>query len=137
MTKDKLNSNGNRRGMSQNSQKHLRPRQKGNNNAKKGISITRIERGMMGQLCPYAKTPGQTWAQAIADSEMRDALESQKARDSIKDRSIGIMELLAILGFYTILFTGLVIVCIISDLNKKNSIVISQAYLNLFVKPPI
>lgn len=44
---------------------------------------------MMGKVCPYAKIPGQTWAQAIAESEMRDALDSQKARDSIKDRLEG------------------------------------------------
>ena len=89
MSDQKLNTNGNKRGLSPNSRKNLDEGRKGNNHAKKGISITRIEREMMGQECPYAKIPGQTWAQAIAESEMRDALLSQKSRDSIKDRIEG------------------------------------------------
>ncbi len=84
-----LNKNGKPNGMHPNSQKNLGKGRVGNNHAKKGLSITRIERGMLGQVCPYTKVPGQTWAEAIADSEMRDALESQKARDSIKDRLEG------------------------------------------------
>lgn len=84
-----LNSNGNRRGMSPNSRKNLDRGRKGNNHADKGVSITRIQRGMLGQICPYAKDPTWTWAYTIAEAEMRDAIINQKARDSIKDRMEG------------------------------------------------
>lgn len=86
---EKLNKNGDKRGMSPNSQKNLGKGRLGNNHAKKEVSVTRIQRGMMGQLCPYAKDPTWTWAYAIAEAEMRDALDQQKARDSIKDRLEG------------------------------------------------
>jgi len=90
MDKDKqLNSNGNRRGMSPNSRKNLDEGRKGNNHGKGDISITHIQRGMLGELCPYAKDPTWTWAYAIAEAEMRDAIDNQKSRDSIKDRLEG------------------------------------------------
>ena len=86
---DKLNRKGNLRGMSPNSQKNLGKGRVGNNHAKKGLSITGIKRDMMELPCPYAKNPAWTWAYAIAEAEMRDALDQQKARDSIKDRLEG------------------------------------------------
>ncbi len=85
----KLNSQGNHRGMSQNSLKNLHPRLKGNNHADKDLSITRIQREMMGQLCPYAKDPTWTWAYALAEAGMRDALTEEKARENLKDRLEG------------------------------------------------
>jgi len=85
----KLNKNGNRRGMSPNSRKNLDMGRKGNNHAKKDISITPIQRGMIGELCPYAKDPTWTWGYAIAEAEMRDAMINQRARDSIKERLEG------------------------------------------------
>jgi len=88
-TGKEVNRNGNYRGMSPNSQKNLGKGRLGNNHAKKEASVTRIEREMMGELCPYAKNPTWTWAYAIAEAEMRDALGQQKARDSIKDRLEG------------------------------------------------
>lgn len=88
-TEVKLNSNGDRRGMSPNSQKNLGKGREGNNHAKKDISITRIQRGMMEQLCPYAKDPTWTWAYALADAGMRDALTEEKARENLKDRLEG------------------------------------------------
>lgn len=84
-----LNKKGDRRGMSHNSLKNLHPRLKGNNNAKKDCSITRIQREMMGQLCPYAKDPTWTWAYALAESGMKDALTEEKARENLKDRLEG------------------------------------------------
>lgn len=88
-TELKLNSNGDFRGMSPNSQKNLGKGRLGNNHASKDVSITRIQRDMMGQLCPYAKDPAWTWAQAIADAGMRDALTEEKARENLKDRLEG------------------------------------------------
>ena len=43
----------------------------------------------MGQLCPYAKDPTWTWAYALADAGMRDALTEEKARENLKDRLEG------------------------------------------------
>jgi len=90
-TEIQLNRKGNRRGMhgNPNSRKNLEKGRLGNNHAKKELSITRIQREMMGQSCSYAKDPTWTWAYAIAEAEMRAALGEQKARDSIKDRLEG------------------------------------------------
>jgi len=91
--KKQLNKNGDRRGMSLNSQKNLlgvqgigNPK---NNHAKKDCSITRIQRGMMAELCPYAKDPTWTWAYALAEAGMKDALTEEKARENLKDRLEG------------------------------------------------
>ena len=43
----------------------------------------------MGQLCPYAKQPTWTWAYALAEAGMRDALTEEKARENLKDRIEG------------------------------------------------
>jgi len=91
--KKQLNKNGDKRGMSLNSQKNLlgvqgigNPK---NNHAKKDCSITRIQRGMMAELCPYAKDPTWTWAYALAEAGMKDALTEEKARENLKDRLEG------------------------------------------------
>jgi len=84
-----LNSNGNRRGMSPNSRKNLDIGRKGNNHAKADISVTCIQREMLGKVCPYAKDPTWTWAYALAEAGMRDALTEEKARENLKDRLEG------------------------------------------------
>jgi len=87
-----LNRSGNRRGMSVNSHKNIYAALKtlkDNNHAKKDCSITRIQRDMMGQLCPFAKDPTWTWAYALAEAGMRDALTEEKARENLKDRIEG------------------------------------------------
>jgi len=83
----KLNRSGNRRGMSPESRKNLIIN--GNNHAKKDFSITRIQRGMMGELCPYAKDPTWTWAYALAEAGMKDALTEERTRENLKDRIEG------------------------------------------------
>ena len=89
---EQLNKSGNKRGMSLNSHKNIvkaLETLKNNNHAEKAISITRIQRDMMGELCPYAKNPTWTWAYAIAEAGMKDALTEEKARENIKDRLEG------------------------------------------------
>jgi len=86
---EQLNRNGDRRGMSPNSQKNLGKGRLGNNHAKKDCSITRIQREMMGHNCPYAKDPTWTWAYALAEAGMRDALQEERARENLKDRLEG------------------------------------------------
>jgi len=89
MSEKQLNRSGNKRGMSLNSRKNLDEGRKGNNHAKKDYSITRIQKGMMWELCPYAKDPAWTWAYALAEAGMRDALTEEKARENLKDRLEG------------------------------------------------
>jgi len=86
---EQLNSNGNRRGMSLESRKNLALGRKTNHRAQKDISITRIQEGMLDQLCPYAKDPNWTWAYAIAEAGLRDCLDNEKAREDLKDRMEG------------------------------------------------
>ncbi len=93
MTMEKgLNKSGNKRGMSLNSHKNIVKALevlKGNNHAKADISITAIQREMMRELCPYAKDHTWTWAYAIAEAGMKDALTEEKARENLKDRMEG------------------------------------------------
>lgn len=56
---------------------------------RKEYSITSIQKEMLGQLCPYAKDPGWTWAYALAEAGMKDALTQDKARENLKDRFEG------------------------------------------------
>jgi len=83
----KLNSNGNRRGMNQNSLKNLHPRLKGNNHANKEYSITRIQRDMLPQLCPYAE--GKTWAEWLAERGLALAGENAAYYRELLDRLEG------------------------------------------------
>lgn len=92
----RLNRNGNRRGMTVNSHKNIYKALavlQGNDHAKKKISITRIQRKMLGELCPFAKDPSWTWAYALAEAGMRDALTDERARENLKDRLEGKMTL--------------------------------------------
>jgi len=84
-----LNKNGKRQGMHPNSRKNLDKGRVGNNHANKDFSITRIQRGMMGELCPYAKDPTWTWAYALAEAGMKDALTEERTRENLKDRIEG------------------------------------------------
>lgn len=86
---DKSNRNGTGQGMHPNSRKNLEKGREGNNHANKDCSITRIQREMMGELCPYAQDPTWTWAYTLAVAGMRDALTDERARENIKDRIEG------------------------------------------------
>ena len=78
---EQLNSKGDRRGMSHNSQNNLHPRLKGNNHARKGYSITRIIREMLDQpaterwLEVEDKGNESTWRQAIAKRILIEAVK--------------------------------------------------------------
>lgn len=82
----KLNSNGDRRGMSQNSLNNLHPRLKGNNHAKKDYSITRIIKEMLDEpaeerwLEPEDKNKQLTWRHAITK---RILIESTKGNAKV------------------------------------------------------
>lgn len=89
MNEQTLNKNGGRQGMHPNSRRNLDKGRVGNNHAKADVSITRIQRGMMGEICPYAKDPTWTWAYALAEAGMKDALIEEKARENLKDRIEG------------------------------------------------
>lgn len=82
-----LNRNGDERGMSPNSQKNLGKGRLGNNHAKKEVSITRIQRGMMGQSCPYAI--GKTWAEWLAERGLALAAENARYYCELLDRLEG------------------------------------------------
>lgn len=75
-----LNSKGDRRGMSHNSQNNLHPRLKGNNHASKNYSITRIIKEMLDQpaterwLEVEDKGRELTWRQAIAKRILIEAI---------------------------------------------------------------
>ncbi len=60
-----------------------------NGKPKKEFSLTSIQKEMMGQFCPYAKDPTWTWAYALAEAGMRDALTEERARENLKDRLEG------------------------------------------------
>ena len=84
-----LNRNGNRRGMTPNSQKNLGKGRMGNNHAQKGLSITRIQREMLSQLCPYAKDPTLTWVEYLAERGMAMASENATYYKELLDRLEG------------------------------------------------
>ena len=85
----KLNRNGNKRGMHPNSRNNLRADANLNGRPRKEFSITSIQKEMMGQPCPYAKDPTWTWAVALAEAGMKDALTDERARENLKDRFEG------------------------------------------------
>ena len=82
-----LNRNGNRRGMSPNSQKQLGKGRLGNNHAQKELSITRIQREMLSQPCRYA--PGKTWVEYLAERGMAMASENATYYKELLDRLEG------------------------------------------------
>lgn len=77
---DELNKNGDKRGMSLNSQKNLGKGRKGNNHANKDYSITRIIKGMLDDAVEERwlevedKGKGLTWRQAIAKRMLVEAV---------------------------------------------------------------
>lgn len=79
-TEKQLNRNGNRRGMSPNSQKNLGRGRKGNNHAKKDYSITRIIKEMLDEPADERwlevgdKNQGLTWRHAIAKRLLIEAV---------------------------------------------------------------
>ena len=96
MAEKQLNSNGNRRGMSQNSLKNLHPRLKGNNHAKKDYSITRIIKEMLDEpaeerfLDVQDKGKSLTWRQAIAERILIEAVRGNaKVTGELLDRLEG------------------------------------------------
>jgi hypothetical protein len=86
-----LNKNGDKRGMSLNSQKNLRGFQgignPKNNFAKKELSITRKQREMLPLPCPYAK--GKTWLEWLAERGMALAGENATFYKELLDRLEG------------------------------------------------
>ena len=90
MEKKKLNRSGNRRGLSLNSHKNIYKALetlKGNNHAKKELSITRIQREMLDKPCPYA--PDRTWAEYLAERGMAMAAENATYYKELLDRLEG------------------------------------------------
>lgn len=85
--KEELNSNGNRRGMSPNSRKNLALGWKGNNHAKKEMGVTRKQREMLPQKCPYA--PNKTWLEWLAERGMAMAGENATYYRELMDRLEG------------------------------------------------
>ena len=92
----KLNSNGNRRGMNQNSLRNLHPRLKGNNHANKDYSITRIIKDMLDNpaeerfLDVQDKGKSITWRQAIAKRILIEAVRGNaKVTGELLDRLEG------------------------------------------------
>ncbi len=82
MMDKKLNKNGNKRGMSPNSQKNLGKGRLGNNHANKDYSITRIIKEML-DLPADAVLPGangvKTWRQLIARAILYSAVKGEVA----------------------------------------------------------
>lgn len=96
MVKEKLNRSGNRRGLSQNSLKNLHPRLKGNKNAKKDYSITRIIKEMLDEQADRRyleiddKNSKLTWRQAIAKRILIEATKgNSKVIGELLDRLEG------------------------------------------------
>lgn len=96
MAKQVINKNGDRRGMSHNSQKNLHPRLKGNRNAKKDYSITRIIKEMLDEpaverwLEVEDKGHELTWRQAIAKRILIEAVRGNaKVTGELLDRLEG------------------------------------------------
>jgi len=88
---EQLNRNGDKRGMSLNSQKNLlgvqgigNPK---NNHAKKELSITRKQREMLTEKCPYA--PTKTWLEWLAERGMAMAGENATYYKELMDRLEG------------------------------------------------
>ena len=93
---DALNSNGNRRGMSPNSQKNLGKGRNGNNHANKDYSITRIIKEMLDEpaeerfLDVQDKGKSLTWRQAIAKRVLVEAVRGNaKVTGELLDRLEG------------------------------------------------
>ena len=93
---DKLNTSGNKRGLSQNSLKNLHPRLKGNNHANKDYSITRIVKSMLDDAADERwlevedKGKGVTWRQAIAKRLLIEAVRGNaKICSELLDRLEG------------------------------------------------
>lgn len=93
---EELNKNGDRRGMSQNSLKNLHPRLKGNKNANKDYSITRIIKEMLDDpaserwLEVEDKGKELTWRQAIAKRILIEAVKGNaKVTSELLDRLEG------------------------------------------------
>ena len=86
-----LNRNGDRRGMSLNSQKNLRGVQgignPKNNHAQKNISLTRIARDKLALPCPYDKD--KTWAEYIVERWLSQAVENATYFRELMDRLEG------------------------------------------------
>ena len=76
----KLNTRGNRRGMTPNSRKNLEKGREGNNHAQKDYSVTRIVKELIDELAEERfldindKGKGLTWRQAIALRMLRDGV---------------------------------------------------------------
>ena len=86
----KLNRSGNRRGLSLNSHKNIYKALetlKGNNHAKKELSITRIQREMLDKPFPYA--PDKIWAEYLAERGMAMAAENATYYKELLDRLEG------------------------------------------------
>lgn len=82
-----INTSGNKRGLSPNSRKNLELGRKTNNHTEKGYSITRIQRDMLPQPCPYA--PGKTWAEWLAERGLALAGENARYYVELLDRLEG------------------------------------------------
>lgn len=85
--KQQLNRNGNKRGLSPNSQKNLLIGQKANNHAKKKFSLTACAREKLDEKCPYK--PTMTWREYLVDRWLALAGENASYFKELIDRLEG------------------------------------------------
>ena len=82
--KEKVNRNGNRRGLHPNSKANLQH----NGRPRKDQSILDYIRAKLPDKCDY-DSKGRTWLEALADAEMRFALTDTASRRDLFDRLLG------------------------------------------------
>ena len=85
---NKLNRNGDRRGVHPNSLANLKPNGNLHGRPKRELSITNIQREMLNEVCPF-DPKGRTWLIALAEAGMRLALVKPDAMRELRDRLEG------------------------------------------------
>jgi len=85
---NKLNKNGDRRGLHPNSRKNLKPNGNPGGRPKKDICITSRQKEMLSEKCPF-DSQGRTWRDSLAEAGMRMALLKPEAMRDFMDRHWG------------------------------------------------